>query len=173
MATCSLGAWPHWPPCLPSQPGDVAAGQQVWGRLTGGACQNLGQPFPSTEHHQSQGSLGSSPLQSEPLVLESVDVLHSHVHTLPSVERVGLQPQGPDTRHRALPNGWPRRSPQAHVGLCSVPGSTQGHVPAGGSPICVSGHSCVSGASRHCDSSCPVAPGEPGCRAARPQSHGS
>lgn len=102
--------WPRasWAPgligLLLSHLWDVAAGQQVWGRLTGGACQNLGLPFPSTEHHQSPGSPWSSALQSEPLVLESVDMLHSHVHTLPSVERVGLQPQGPGAQHRALPN---------------------------------------------------------------------
>ena len=52
------------------------------------------------------GNAGSIPgLQSETLGLESVDVLHSHVHTLPSVERVGLQPQGPGAQHRVLPEG--------------------------------------------------------------------
>ena len=59
----------------------------------------------SRQHCQSPGAPRSSPLQSEPLGLESVDVLHSHVHTLPSVERVGLQPQGPDAQHRVLPEG--------------------------------------------------------------------
>ena len=60
---------------------------------------------PSTVHRQSPGAPRSSPLQSETLGLESVDVLHSHVHTLPSVERVGLQPQGPGAQHRVLPEG--------------------------------------------------------------------